>query len=106
MTETTGVTITASFNTRRQAELAVEHLVQELGIERTDIFLTPEGTENSAGSDAAGADVESGHPGVDPASDPALAGGISLSVDLASGEKISEIRSWFEEQGGEDIAVE
>jgi hypothetical protein len=42
-------TIIASFNTRHSAERAIEHLVQEHGIERTDIFVQAVGQENSAG---------------------------------------------------------
>ena len=103
MNNTSGATIAATFDTRRQADLALEHLVQELGIERTDIFLAPEGDDNSA---PGGADAESGHPGVDPAADPAIAGGINLSVDLPDDQKVRDVRAALEEFGGEDIAVE
>jgi hypothetical protein len=64
-------TVIASFETRRDAEVAVEHLVQEHGIERSDIFIQAEGMANSAGSKIAGADIESGHPGVEKHGDPA-----------------------------------
>ncbi len=57
-------TIVASFATRREADLAIEHLVQQHGIDRTDVFVGAPGEANSAGTKAAGADVESGHPGV------------------------------------------
>jgi hypothetical protein len=106
MGDTAGVTISATFNTRRQADLALEHLVQELGVERTDIFLVPEGDDNSVGIDADGADVESGHPGVDPASDPALEGGITLSVDLADDDRVNDVRAKLEQLGGADIVAE
>ena len=42
-------TIVANFDTRRDAETAVEHLVQEHGIERADIFIRAPGTANTAG---------------------------------------------------------
>ena len=58
-------TIFGTFGTRRDAELAVEHLVQEHGIEPAEISIRPAGEANSAGTKAAGADVESGHPGVE-----------------------------------------
>jgi hypothetical protein len=106
MAEAAGATIEATFNTRRQADLAVEHLVQELGIERTDIFLAAEGDANSAGSVVDGADAESGHPGVDPAGDPALAGGIAVSIDVADEAVLPAIRSTLEDYGGKDIAAE
>ena len=106
MTASAGATITAIFSTRRQADLAIEQLVQELEIDRSDIFVTPEGDENSAGDEEDGADAESGHPGVDPAGDPALAGGINLSIDLADEEDVAAVRAVLEEHGGEDIAAE
>jgi hypothetical protein len=106
MTASAGATITASFSTRRQAELAIEQLVQEHEIDRSDIFVTPEGGENSVGSEEDGADAESGHPGVDPASDPALAGDLTVSVDLADEEDVSAVRAVLEEHGGEHIAAE
>ena len=56
--DSAGATITATFNTRRQADLAVEHLVQEHGIERTNIFVVAEGPENSAGNSVGGVDAE------------------------------------------------
>ena len=75
-------TIKARFKTRREADLALEHLVQEYAVDRTDIFVSPVGNDNSAGSEAAGADVESGHPNEQADGDPALAGEIELSVDV------------------------
>lgn len=47
-------TIKALFPGRREVELAVEHLVQEYGVERTDIFIEPAGSKNSAGDEPAG----------------------------------------------------
>lgn len=49
------MTLSGTFDSRRQADLAVERLVQELGNERTDIF-SPAGADNSAGSMRDGAD--------------------------------------------------
>lgn len=106
MTSSAGATITATFSTRRQADLAVEQLVQELAIDRSDIFVAPEGDDNSAGTEEDGADAESGHPNTDPAGDPALAGGLSLSVDLADEDDIAAVRAVLEEHGGEDVAAE
>ena len=74
-------TIVATFESRRQAELAVERLVQEHGIPRTDVFLRARGEANSSGVKAAGADIESGHPGVEEHGSPLLAGLIEVSVD-------------------------
>jgi len=74
-------TVFAYFNTRREAELAVERLVQGRSIQRTDILVGPRGDDNSAGVEAADADVESGHPGVEKRSRPKLEGAIEISVD-------------------------
>jgi hypothetical protein len=106
MSDTPGATVVATFNTRRQADLALEHFVQELGVDCADIVLAPEADDNSAGSAPGGVDAESGHLGVDPASDPAIAGRINLSVDLADDQKVRDIRAVLEEIGGEDIAAE
>jgi hypothetical protein len=80
-------TVVAYFDNRRDAELAVEHLIQERGIERTDIFLQAQGAANTAGVKAAGADVESGHPGVEKHGAPKLDGAIELSVDCHGGDR-------------------
>jgi hypothetical protein len=74
-------TVIADFDTRRDAEVAVEHLVQEHGVKRTDIFIRAPGEANTAGTRAAGADVESGHPGVGRRGAPELSGAIEVSVD-------------------------
>lgn len=79
-------TIIAHFETRRDAETAVEHLVQEHGVKRTDIFVSAPGAANTAGSRAAGADVESGHPGVEKRGAPELKGSIEVSVDCHGAE--------------------
>ena len=62
--------ITGTFATRRDAEMAVERLVQEFGVERTDIFIAPEG-------DA-----------------------IIVSVDVNDDETSGKITDAFEEFGG------
>jgi hypothetical protein len=78
-------TIVANFDTRRDAETAVEHLVQEHGIERADISVRAPGAANTAGTRAAGADVESGHPGVGKHGTPQLSGPIEVCVECDAG---------------------
>ena len=70
------------FETRRGAGLAVEGLVQEYGVERTDIVGAPEGRENSAGQAVDGADLVSGLPGSDERDDSALGAPLSVSIDI------------------------
>ena len=78
-------TIVAHFETRRDAEIAVEHLVQQHRVARTDIFIRARGEANSAGTKAAGADVESGH-GPQKRGTPELGGQIEVSVDYRGSE--------------------
>ncbi|XAZ26072.1 hypothetical protein LVY75_35470 (plasmid) [Sinorhizobium sp. B11] len=72
-------TITATFETREAADIAVEHLVQQHGISRPDIFIQPNGERNSAGSMASGGDAS--HPG-GVRHDAALEGDIEVSIDI------------------------
>ena len=85
-------TIVGTFATRRDAEL-LRHLVQEHGIEPTEISIQPAGEANSAGIKAAGADVESEHPGVRKRGNPELGGPIEVLVNCnkVSAHKVDEI---------------
>ncbi len=99
-----GKTITGTFPTRRQVELAIEHLVQEYGVERTDIFIEPKSDENSAGVTRAGADVKHG---MEPARDeaaPDLNGPLLVSVDINQDE-IEAVEKAFRDAGAMDFAV-
>jgi hypothetical protein len=93
-------TIVAQFETRREAEVAVEHLVQEHGIPRTDVFVRARGEANSAAVKAAGADVESGHAGVEKRGSPELAGAIEVLVDC-HGDVSDKVRSALHAAGGD-----
>src|ERR1044072_7917907 len=72
-------TLIAEFATRRAAELAVEHVVQECGIDRSDVFVQPKGPNNTAGKSPAGADAKAVP---EPAAGGKLAGSIEVSVDF------------------------
>ena len=54
--------IVANFDTRRDAQTAIERLVQEHGIERADIFIRAHGTANTAGTGPAGPTSRAGIP--------------------------------------------
>jgi hypothetical protein len=97
-------TIIGHFATRREAELAVEHLVQDHGIARTDVVVQAAGSTNSAGSQAAGADVESGHPGVDKKGTPELAGEIEVSVDCRD-QQPAELESILKDAGARRVSA-
>lgn len=98
-------TIVALFDTRREAETAVEHLVQEHGIDRTDVFIRALGEANSAGIRAAGADVESGHPGVETQGTPELAGRIEVSVDCHD-DRSATVRIALNEAGARSLRAD
>ena len=72
-------TITGEFATRREAELAVERVVQEYGVPRSDVFIQPAGGANSAGTRAAGADAKVTP---EPQGQQKLEGPIEVSVDF------------------------
>jgi hypothetical protein len=95
-------TVIGSFASRRDAEIAVEHLVQEHGIARTDVFIQAPGSANSAGSEIAGADAESGHPGFAKRGKPELEGAIEVSVDC-HGEDAAVVEAAFKEAGAREL---
>lgn len=94
-------TIKVRFKTRRDADVALEHLVQEYAVDRTDIFISAAGNDNSAGSEPAGADAESGHPHERAEGEPALAGDIELSVDV-NDARAPSLRQALAELGASD----
>lgn len=97
-------TIRADFETRREADLAVEHLVQEHGVSRTDIFVRARGEANSAGTKAAGADLEGGH-APEERGGPDLAGRIEVSVDY-HGKRPEMVRQALEIAGAKSIKAQ
>ena len=99
-----GKTITGVFPTRREVELAVEHLVQEYGIERTDIFIEPNSAENSAGVEPSGGDSKSGHPESQPDADAALNGTLIVSVDI-NDDAAEAVENAFRDAGAIDFST-
>jgi hypothetical protein len=96
-------TITATFDTRRDAELAVEHLVQEHDIDRDDIVIGPDGDDNSVGLEPSGSD----EPTIGEESDEddaALNGAITVSVTLSDDKDVDTIQDVLLEYGGSEIA--
>ena len=94
-------TLTASFDTRREAEMTVERLVQEQGIDRAAIVIATAGDDNSAGEEVAGADT--GAPGS--SEDAALNGRITVTVDVADDAQAGEIKAAFAEFDGEKVSA-
>ncbi len=92
-----GMKLTAQFETRRDAEMAVERLVQEHEVDRDSILVSPVGEGNSAGEAPGGSDARSGEPSTEARTDPKLNGLIELSVDLQDDTKVDAIRGAFTE---------
>lgn len=89
----------AEFATRREAEMAVEHLVQEHGLDRKAVTITTASAENSVGTEAAGADVEDGHGHEVTDAQPALGGKLVVTVE-AEDALSDKVRASFENCGG------
>jgi hypothetical protein len=81
MADESTTTIKAVFKTREAADLAVEHLVQQHGVARPDIFIQAVSAENTAGSAPSGGDV-SGNGGA--RKDAPLEGEIEVSADISA----------------------
>ena len=92
--------MTATFETRREAELVVERLVQEFKVDRSAIHVGPEGDANSAGEAPSGSDRKAASPSVEARDDAALEGRIEVQVDLDDAEA-GEVRKAFREFGGQ-----
>ncbi|WP_445192700.1 type 1 glutamine amidotransferase [Sphingomonas sp. Tas61C01] len=98
-------TLTASFDTRREAEMTIERLVQDHGFDRNDIFVVAEGDENSAGLEVAGSDNESAQPSPETRDDAALEGRIKVSVDIEDDDRAETVRAAFAEFDAEQVAA-
>ena len=92
------------FATRRDAEMVVERLVQEHGVDRSHVFVAPAGDANSAGEKAAGSDKAASAPGA--RQDAKLTGPIEVSVDLEDDRAAGTIREAFAEFGAHSVARE
>ena len=96
-------TITALFTQRRDAEMAVEHLVQEHGIDRGAIQISAASEQNTVGTEVAGGDLEGGHEKTDTDGGPALEGKIRVSAEVDS-EKVDAAITSFKTYGGTEIS--
>jgi hypothetical protein len=90
MSDDSTTTIRATFPTREAADLTIEHLVQQHGISRPDIFVQPVASENSAGSAPSGGDVGSNG---DARIDAPLESEIEVSADIA--DKVAAVQRRF-----------
>jgi hypothetical protein len=100
MSDNATTTISAVFQTREAADYAIEHLVQQHGLNRADIFAEAQGDDNTAGTRPSGGDANKG----DTPSEPALQGAVKVSAD-ASWDTADLVRATFQEMGGQDITA-
>jgi hypothetical protein len=73
-------TLEARFKNRRDAELALEHLVQEIALDRSDVFIAADGEGNTSGTERSGADAVSSLSQPKGDKHPRLEGEIKMSV--------------------------
>ena len=100
MSDNATTTISAVFQTREAADYAIEHLVQQHGLNRADIFAEAQGDDSTAGTRPSGGDANKG----DTPSEPALQGAVKVSAD-ASRDTADLVRATFQEMGGQDITA-
>ncbi|RYC29072.1 hypothetical protein D3273_25855 [Lichenibacterium minor] len=93
------MSLSADFDARRDAEMAVEHIVQEHGIDRGAVLIAPVSDENSAGAQVAGSDTEDGHGKAGATGSPALRGRLRVSVETDD-EKSEKVLASFATYGG------
>jgi hypothetical protein len=92
-----GTTLNATFETRREAEMTIERLVQEHGIDRADIFVAAAGDENTAGEEQAGSDTDAGDPTPESRDDAPLNGAVAVSVDIEDEAEVEKVLEAFGE---------
>ncbi|MGI6246560.1 MAG: hypothetical protein ACOYJQ_12420 [Pseudochelatococcus sp.] len=101
MTDDNVKTIRATFATREAADRAVEHLVQQHGIARADVFVRASDMKNSAGTSPSGGDVAQGEAS---RPDAPLHGEIEVSADVTI-EEAAKAEQAFRDAGAADIEV-
>jgi hypothetical protein len=92
-------TIIGEFDTRRGAELAVEHVVQECGVPRSDVFVQAAGGANTSGTRPAGPDAKAAPA---PEGHQKLEGPIEVSVDF-HGDAPEKIADALKDAGAKTV---
>lgn len=98
-----GTTLNARFETRREAEMTVERLVQRHKIDRADIFVAPAGDENTVGEALAGSDTDAGETSPAARDDAPVNGAVIVSVDIEDQAKVANVREAFNEFSAADV---
>jgi hypothetical protein len=92
-------TIEKRFATRQDAESAVELLVQEHGIDRSDIFIAADGPENSVGENVSGGDAPAPLE-EDARTDAPLNSPVLVSVDVNDDAIVPTVQAVMTERSG------
>lgn len=95
MADDSTTTIRATFETREAADRAVEHLVQQHGISRPDIFVQSASDKNTTGSQVSGGDIHR--------DDAPLEGEIEVSADIAVSQ-IAAVQRSFGDAGATRVS--
>lgn len=91
-------TIERRFATRAEAENAIELLVQQHGLERSDIFVAADGPDNSAGEAISGGDASAP---LEERDDAALYSPVLVSIDVNDDAKVAFVERALAEAGAE-----
>ncbi|MCJ8056154.1 hypothetical protein GB928_028585 [Shinella curvata] len=94
MSDDSTKTMWATFATREAADRAVEHLVQQCGIARTDVFIEPNAGLNTAGIKPSGGDAVR--------ADAPLHGEIRVSADIAHADLLDAEKA-FRQAGAHNV---
>ena len=87
--------ISARFDTRREAEMAIERLVQTHGFDRATIEVVSAAAQNSVGIEVAGADAKRGETAPSQADDAALNGRVEVTTSDSDHETIRAVFTEF-----------
>ncbi len=97
MSDDNTTTMWATFATREAADHAVEHLVQQCGIARADVFVEPEMGANTAGTAPSGGDATR--------VDAPLHGEIRVSADIARPDLLKAEQA-FRQAGARNVKAQ
>lgn len=95
--------VTGWFETRRAADLAIEHLVQQAGVRREAIQASAEGEKNTVGVRTAGSDRADAQPGSHNRNDAPLEGAVKISIAVENAD-VAEVRRVLGEARVRDIS--
>lgn len=95
----------AKFDTRREAEMTVERLVQQFDIDRAKVLVTADGDANTAGIEEAGSDNAAGEPSPEARDDAELNGKVVVTVEVVDDAAASEVRAAFDEFDASEESV-